>query len=116
MDAKNLEELVKDYLSKIEKQPDGCAKWIGVKNRKGYGTYQFNGIDYGPADRFGWELFIDAPMPSKGMSPWKSCGHKDCVAVEHYIAPGTIVERVIPRVQATLPASAGKVLTLKKNV
>jgi len=67
--------------------PDGdCVKWIGAKNRKGYGRTYDSKKRPAPAHRVAWEI-KNGPFP-EGMLALHSCDKPDCVNPDH-IRPGT---------------------------
>ena len=64
----------------IEKQPNGCTKWKGGKDRHGYAFFS----RYGKmriASRVLWEL-VKGPIPPKLVIRHK-CDNPQCLNIEH---------------------------------
>ncbi|NGX57222.1 MAG: hypothetical protein K940chlam3_00107 [Chlamydiae bacterium] len=88
------ETIKKRFLSKIEKQSDGCWLWKGVKNRKGYGQF---GIDSKmlSCHRVSWKLYR-GELPA-GVHVLHKCDVRNCVNPDHLFL-GTNKDNVIDSV------------------
>jgi len=67
-------------LSRIEKQDSGCWKWIGTKNKKGYGMMVYKGRIHA-SHRVSWQEFY-GEIP-EGMLICHKCDNPSCVNPDH---------------------------------
>lgn len=67
------------FLSRIAKESNGCWRWTGARNEKGYGQFRFPGGCR--AHRFAYIAFV-GPI-SEGMEIDHMCGNTGCVNPAH---------------------------------
>lgn len=67
-------------ISKIERLESGCWKWLGSKNKKGYGMMVYKGRIHA-SHRVSWQEY-NGPIPD-GMLICHKCDNPSCVNPDH---------------------------------
>jgi len=68
-----------------------CWQWIGKKDRKGYGNFSFNGVDY-RAHRFSYAHFV-GEIPADKPQVLHKCDNPSCANPQHLFV-GTAADNV----------------------
>ena len=76
---------VETFLAHIEKQPNGCWKWLGSITVYGYGQYTFEGKNW-RAHRLSYHLFVTPLTGDEEEYICHACNNKWCVAPEHLVS------------------------------
>jgi hypothetical protein len=72
--------LVARLLANVEIEDSGCWRWLGTRNRKGYGRFGMNGE--WKAHRVMWELYNEQRIP-QGLHVLHSCNRPECIQPAH---------------------------------
>ena len=86
--------MAQEQFNKFVIKLDGCWKWIGGKDRSGYGVFRYQGRAQG-AHRVAYELYKD-PI-SNGLHVLHTCDNPECTNPEHLFL-GTNLDNVKDRI------------------
>lgn len=75
--------MTKHIYDRVEKQPNGCWRWLGNHDAHGWGNATHRGKTMG-VHRISWEI-ENGPIP-KGVVISHECGVLDCINPEHLFA------------------------------
>jgi DNA-binding CsgD family transcriptional regulator len=90
LNAARRRPLAERFWSRVHKNR-GCWIWSGSRNRRGYGTINYDGNRPALTHRVAWEL-TNGPIP-EGMHVLHRCDNPACVRIDHLFL-GTDLDNV----------------------